>query len=46
VKVGDEVREVKSSLDRAGHVIVTATTANDAVHLAENLIDTVNIETK
>lgn len=46
VKVGDEVREVKSSLDRAGHVIVTAKTANDAVHLAENLIDTVNIETK
>lgn len=46
VKVGDDVREVKSSLDRAGHVIVTATTAKDAIHLAENLIDTVNIETK
>ena len=45
VKAGDEVREVKSSLDRAGHVIVTAETAKDAVHLAENLIDTVKIET-
>lgn len=45
VKVGDEVREVKSSLDRAGHVIVTAETAKDAVMEAENLIDAVKIET-
>ncbi len=46
VKAGDEVREVKSSLDRSGHVIVTADTAKNAVKVAENLIDAVKIETK
>lgn len=45
VKLGDEVREVKSSLDRSGHVIVTAETAKDAIKVAESLIEAVKIET-
>ena len=45
VKPGDEVREVKSSLDRSGHVIVTAETAKDAIKVAESLIEAVKIET-
>ena len=45
VKPGDEVHEVKSSLDRSGHVIVTATTAKDAINLAEKIIDEVKITT-
>ncbi|MBQ8969406.1 MAG: ATP-grasp domain-containing protein [Bacteroidaceae bacterium] len=40
---GDEVKEVKSSLDRSGHVIVTAATAKLAVETAEGLIDSVMI---
>lgn len=43
VKAGDEVREVKSSLDRSGHVIVTAPTVKEAVAMAEMLIKDVNI---
>lgn len=46
VKPGEEVREVKSSLDRSGHVIVTAPTASAAIALAEELISTVKIVTK
>ena len=46
IKPGDKVREVKSSLDRSGHVIVTAETASDAVKVAESLIDAVKIETE
>ena len=45
VKPGDVVREVKSSLDRSGHVIVTAPTAKDAINLAEMIIDEVKITT-
>ncbi len=45
VKSGDMVHEVKSSLDRSGHVIVTAPTAKDAINLAEKIIDEVKITT-
>lgn len=46
VKPGDMVREVKSSLDRSGHVIVTAATAGQAVEIAEGLVSTVIIITE
>lgn len=46
VKPGDRVKEVKSSLDRSGHVIVTAATAREAVEKAEQLIDKVKIVTE
>ncbi len=45
VKPGDEVREVKSSLDRSGHVIVTASTSQIAIEKAEQIIKTVIIKT-
>lgn len=45
VKSGDEVREVKSSLDRSGHVIVTATTPQEAIKVAERLVENVKILT-
>lgn len=45
VKPGDEVHEVKSSLDRSGHVIVTAPTAHDAIGVAEKMINEVKITT-
>lgn len=45
VKPGDRVRDVKSSLDRSGHVIVTAPSASEAITLAEELISTVKIVT-
>ena len=46
VKPGDEVKEVKSSLDRSGHVIVTASTAKEAITAAERLIEEVKIVTE
>lgn len=46
VKPGDMVKEVKSSLDRSGHVIVTATTAQQAIDVAERLVKDVKIITK
>lgn len=46
VQAGDEVREVKSSLDRSGHVIVTAPTAKEAITIAERLIEEVKIVTE
>ena len=46
VKPGDAVKEVKSSLDRSGHVIVTAATAKDAITIAERLIEEVKIITE
>ena len=46
VKPGDVVREVKSSLDRCGHVIVTAPTAQAAIAKAEKLITAVRIITE
>lgn len=46
VKPGDEVREVKSSLDRSGHVIVTAASVGRAVEVAEHLVTSVKIITE
>ena len=46
VKPGDIVREVRSSLDRSGHIIVTASSAFDAIHKAEQLINDVKIVTE
>ena len=43
VKPGDTVKEVKSSLDRSGHVIVTAPTAKEAIRIAEELVTSVKI---
>ena len=45
VKPGDAVREVKSSLDRSGHVIVTAATPQEAIKVAERLVEDVKIIT-
>ena len=45
VKEGDTIPEVRSSLDRSGHVIVTAPTAGEAVARAEALIRNVEIIT-
>ena len=45
VKPGDMVREVKSSLDRSGHVIVTAATVQQAIDIAEQLVTSVKIIT-
>lgn len=44
-KEGDIIPEVKSSLDRSGHVIVTAPTAKEAIKRAEDLINEVRIIT-
>ena len=46
VRPGDVVNEVMSSLDRSGHIIVTASTAAQAVSKAEKLIEEVKIITK
>lgn len=46
VKPGDTVTEVKSSLDRSGHVIVTAPTAQDAIDIAESLLSQLRIVTE
>ena len=46
VKTGDTVREVRSSLDRSGHVIVTAPTANKAIEIADELLSSVKILTE
>jgi hypothetical protein len=40
-KIGDTIPEVRSSLDRSGHVIVTGETAEIAIGLADNLINQV-----
>lgn len=45
VKQGCVIKEVKSSLDRSGHVIVTNPSAEEAIKIAENLIQEVRIET-
>ena len=45
VRPGDEVREVKSSLERSGHVIVTADSVLDAIENAEIIIKEININT-
>ena len=46
VKPGNMVKEIKSSLDRSGHVIVTAPTAKEAIDIAEGLVDSVKIITE
>lgn len=46
VKPGDVVHEVKSSLDRSGHVIVTAATTQRAIEIADNLVSSVKIITE
>ena len=46
VHSGDAVREVKSSLDRSGHVIVVSETAAEAVQIAEGLVNNVKIVTE
>ena len=46
IKEGDKVCEVKSSLDRSGHVIVTAGTPQEAIKVAERLVEDVKILTK
>lgn len=45
VKPGDEVREIKSSLDRSGHVIVIRPTVEEAIRIAENIVSHIDIET-
>ena len=44
-KVGDEIREVRSSLDRCGHIIVVDEQVSSAIELAECLINKVIFET-
>lgn len=44
-KVGDIIPEVTSSLCRSGHVIVTEETPQKAIELAEQLINSVKMET-
>ena len=46
VRPGDKVREVKSSLDRSGHVIVTEPTVFEAIKNAEKIINEVKIITE
>ena len=41
VKPGDTVGEVKSSLDRSGHVIVAETTVEKAIRVAEEIVGAV-----
>ena len=38
------IPEVKSSLDRSGHVIVTADTVEEAVHRADEIIRSVKLK--
>lgn len=44
--IGDKIREVRSSLDRCGHIIVIANSSMEAISIAENLINTVKFETE
>ena len=45
-QVGDMIPEVRSSLDRSGHVIVTAPTVQEAIKRADELIKKVVFETE
>lgn len=45
-QLGDMIPEVKSSLDRSGHVIVTASTVKDAITKADRLIEEVKMITE
>lgn len=42
---GDYIREVKSSLDRSGHVIVTADNSQEAIEKAEEIINKIKFDT-
>ena len=44
-QVGDTIPEVKSSLDRSGHVIVTDETVQDAIERAEQIIKDIKFVT-
>ena len=44
-KPGDMIPEVKSSLDRSGHVIVTADTVKEAIDIAEGIVEAVKFVT-
>lgn len=44
-KIGEEINEIKSSLDRSGHVIVVAPTASEAISRAEDIINHVKLIT-
>ena len=46
VRPGDLIHRVKSSLDRSGHVIVTAATAQLAIEIADDLVSGVKIITE
>lgn len=46
VQPGDTVKEVKSSLDRSGHIIVTSSSVSVAIERAESLIKKVTIITE
>ena len=46
VKPGDMAKEIKSSLDRSGHVIVTSPTPQQAIDIAEHLVEEVKIITE
>lgn len=41
---GDEIFEVKSSLDRSGHMIVTAQNSHEAIGVAEDLLGKIKFE--
>jgi hypothetical protein len=45
-KKGDKIPEVRSSLDRSGHVIVTAPTAQEAIAQADELVSRVRLITQ
>lgn len=44
VKPGDDIKEVKSSLDRSGHVIVTDETVQQAIKRAESILETIKFK--
>lgn len=44
--VGDVIPEVRSSLDRSGHVIVTHDTVQEAIELADRIIESVEFRTE
>lgn len=44
-RIGDKINEIKSSLDRSGHVIVVGNTVEQAIESAANIISEVSIKT-
>lgn len=45
VTPGDIIREVKSSLDRSGHIIIINTSVKKAIYIAEKLVNDIRIVT-